>query len=99
MDGQSRSGQSQYSAANIDDCDAGQDDEDVDDQDDVDDADDVDDEDDEDDVGDEDDVDDEEEDCQDDVDDGNYLNILLQTPIPWQQKMLQQNRQFQVTLL
>ena len=33
MDGQSRSGQSQYSAANIDDCDAGQDDEDVDDED------------------------------------------------------------------
>ena len=93
MDGQSRSGQSQYSAANIDDCDAGQDDEDLDDQDDVDDADDVDDEDDEDDVG------DEEEDCQDDVDDGNYPNILLQTPIPSQQKMLQQNRQFQVTLL
>ena len=39
-----RSGQSQYSAANIDDCDAGQDDEDVDDEDDADDVDDVDDE-------------------------------------------------------
>ena len=53
-------------------------------------------------MDDEDDVDcedDEDEDCKDDVDDGSYLNILLQTPIPWQQKMLQQNRQFQVTLL
>ena len=46
-----------------------------------------------------DDEDDEDEDCQEDVDDGSYLNILLQTPIPWQRKMLRQNRQFQVTLL
>ena len=55
----------------------------------------------EDDVDDVDDKDDEDEDCQDDVDDDSYLilNILLQTPIPWQQKMLQQDRQFQVTLL
>ena len=85
-----RSGQSQYSAANIDDCDAGQDNEDMDNEDyedDVDDEDNVDDE------------DDEDEDCQEDVDDGSYLNILLQTPIPWQRKMLRQNRQFQVTLL
>ena len=73
-----RSGQSQYSAANIDDCDAGQDNEDMDN---------------------EDYEDDEDEDCQEDVDDGSYLNILLQTPIPWQRKMLRQNRQFQVTLL
>lgn len=79
-----RSGQSQYSAANIDDCDAGQDDEDLDDEDYEDDVDDVDDE------------DDNEEVCQDDA---SYPNIPLQTPIPWQQKMLQQNRQFQVTLL
>ena len=88
-----RSGQSQYSAANIDDCDAGQDNEDMDNEDY---EDDVDDEDDEDDVDGE---DDEDEDCKDDVDDGSYLNILLRTPIPRQRKMLQQNRQFQVTLL
>ena len=79
-----RSGQSQYSAANIDDCDAGQDNEDMDNEDYEDDVDDE---------------DDEDEDCQEDVDDGSYLNILLQTPIPWQRKMLRQNRQFQVTLL
>ena len=79
-----RSGQSQYSAANIDDCDAGQDNEDMDNEDYEDDVDDE---------------DDEDEDCQEDVDDGSYLNILLQTPIPRQRKMLQQNRQFQVTLL
>ena len=54
---------------------------------------------DEDDDGDDYSKDDEDEDCQEDVDDGSYLNILLQTPIPWQRKMLQQNRQFQVTLL
>ena len=79
-----RSGQSQYSAANIDDCDAGQDNEDMENEDYEDDVDDE---------------DDEDEDCQKDVDDGSYLNILLQTPIPWQRKMLRQNRQFQVTLL
>ena len=79
-----RSGQSQYSAANIDDCDAGQDNEDMENEDYEDDVDDE---------------DDEDEDCQEDVDDGSYLNILLQTPIPWQRKMLRQNRQFQVTLL